>query len=226
MGTTNQPPKGNGTTPLKFDESKTYLIKGSTLRRLCKAVNEWTNLEVKWGPASGTPSITRAETKSILLIPQWSGASGSITKHPWRVVAGEVSGEYEVVQPLLFLDAIALTPYEVVNPGGYSLSPNTHIWLSGSFNSSGTPTGWSITTEDPAELTELITWSGGGSDPYVQATAFYPLARVIEDHHPEMSGFDFNIGAAKYHLEQLCSFKLLIARGIVNGRLVYYPTAF
>jgi hypothetical protein len=72
----------------KVAEKKTWLISGKLLNQLINFANEWANLEVKWGPASGQPGLNRGELKSTLTIPQWAGGSGGTGEpHPLQLYA-------------------------------------------------------------------------------------------------------------------------------------------
>jgi hypothetical protein len=61
-----------------FNPAKVYLVKGSTMAALAKAVNSWNNLTVQRGLTKGEATLVRGETSSVLTLPK-SGTSSSTT---------------------------------------------------------------------------------------------------------------------------------------------------
>lgn len=139
--------------------------------------------------------------------------------NPWTTVQQSAT-TVDVKQPLLYNNILTGATVTVTGLTGLELGTATTFWLKGTFNSTGTPTAWEVTTTAPTG--DRITW--GASPTFYQTGAWYPLGRVVSGSHPQMSGFDFISGGEPYHLEQLCSVPLLLVRGAVNGRLVWYPT--
>jgi hypothetical protein len=109
-------------------------------------------------------------------------------------------------------------------PGGASYFPWSVVPVDGGgaqiVDASGVPTGWEATTDTPTSA--RIVWTGTAPT-FIQSEAWLPIARVILGSHPYLPGYDFQVGEDVYHLEQLCTTRLILARGPVNGRVVYYP---
>lgn len=212
--------KEQGGNLQKFDEGKTYFIKGSTLRRLCKAANEWTSLVVQWGPASGAPTLAKGEAKSILTIPQWSGG-GAAARLAWALHYDSARRRYSIGQAKIITNLLDGSGPAVTGLTGIQLSSTTKVWLKGSFDEVGNPTTWEVTTVDPTG--DRITWAV--TTPFYQKSAYYLLGQVLEGANSALPGFDFAINNAKYHYEQLAFTALLAQPGVANGKFAWYPIA-
>lgn len=149
------------------------------------------------------------------------GGGGGGAAPPWKFEPNEAVDEVSIVgQAILVDDIVAGTTETVTGLTGLTLGTATTYWLVGAFDATGGYTGWSVSTTAPSG--DNITW--GASPNFYQTGAWYQLARVVSGSHPELPGFDFTSGGNPYHLEQIVSTPLLLARGAVNGRLVWYPT--
>lgn len=160
--------------------------------------------------------------KPTIASPTPPGPGGTTSYFPWGVVPVDGGGA-EIVQAILVSDLVAGTEITVSGLTGMTMASDTEYWLKGTFDAAGVPTGWEATTEVPA--TDRIVWTGT-SPAFIQSEAWFPLARVVSGSHPFLPGYDFELSGLEFHLEQLCTTRLLLARGPVNGRLVYYPTPY
>jgi hypothetical protein len=144
---------------------------------------------------------------------------GGASYFPWSVVPVDGGGA-QIVQATLVSDLVLGTELSVSGLTGLVMASDTEYWLKGTFDASGVPTGWEATTDTPTSA--RIVWTGTAPT-FIQSEAWLPIARVILGSHPYLPGYDFQVGEDVYHLEQLCTTRLILARGPVNGRVVYYP---
>lgn len=150
---------------------------------------------------------------------------GGSSTLPWKFQFREKDGDnyMDVVgQAILASSILNGDTIEITNLTDLSVSSSSTYWLKAEFGPTGAPTKWSISDEGPNG--GYIEW--GGSPNFYQTGAWYPLARVIPDYtdSSNLPGFSFSIGENEYFLEQLCTSRLLLVRGVVNGRLIWYPT--
>ena len=190
---------------ISLDESATYWMSGKTLKRICKAVNQWENLTVIWGPASGTPAITKAESKSILTIPQWSSSSESTAQflYPFAVSYDATDEEGQILSTTasyLHDDYVASASVAITGLNdAFSMGSDTHAWIEISVSELAVTSAELMTG---SAFPDLIETSGS---PAVQTKYNLPVGRVVSDSQPGMPGFDFSLGAppVAYHWQQL-----------------------
>lgn len=152
---------------------------------------------------------------------------GTVSPLPWglrAVTAGSPpSTSYTIDQAKLVTNLLDGSGPVVTGLTGIELGATTKVWLKGTFDGSGNPTGWEVTTAGPSG--DWITWTGT-SPSFIQNGAWYFLGQVLEGSAPGLPGFDFDLAGSPYHYEQIATTQLIMPRGCVNGRIVFYPSPF